>query len=139
MKQMRNYGEVIKHDYVGVPSDDYPFTEEIVCRGGTVNNFRKQLWHNYKASILSGDKLNYQINNSYMLFAHEPENRYDPNAIAIMCHGEFYGTMGYVGREYIPTVNNILRKCTKYRIDVINADEIGEKEVLLKISWTETK
>lgn len=81
---------------------------------------RERLWHNFASSI--ADAWNRSIDNSYLIFEEEPNNPYNPNAIMIVCRGEFFGTVGYVGREWT-------------LIDVINVKDIGKKEISLMISW----
>lgn len=107
-------------------------TFQFVCRGCTMQN-RERLWHNFASSI--ADAWNRSIDNSYLIFEEEPNNPYDPNAVMIVCRGEFFGTVGYVGREWTLPVKEILKTCTSYHIDMVNVKDIGKKEISLMISW----
>lgn len=107
---------------------------QFVCRGCTMMQYRKDIWHGWNGSMV-GDPLNSSIDNSYFTLEEEPDNAYDPNAIQVVCRGEFFGTAGYVGKEYTAQVKKVLDECTAYRIDVLNNDEIGQKEVTLVLSW----
>ncbi|MBR4020309.1 MAG: HIRAN domain-containing protein [Firmicutes bacterium] len=94
---------------------------------------RKNLWNGYTSSI-SGE-LNRNIDNSYLTLEEEPENPYDKNAIRVVCRGEFYGTVGYVGREYALQVKEILKTCQCYRVDMVDEAQAGEREVKLVLVW----
>ena len=103
---------------------------EFVYRGCAIRN-RQDKWFGFVSSIKIGE------DNSYLIFEEEPSNRYDPNAIMVVCRGEFFGTMGYVGREYTGRIKEILEKCKAYHIDMIDENEKGEKEIKLLIQWIE--
>lgn len=105
---------------------------EIICRGCTMRG-REDIWQGFVSSI--ADKLNREIDNSYLVFEEEPSNQYDPNAIMVVCRGEFFGTVGYVGKEYTGTVKEILDKCSSYRIDMKNEEDVGKREICLVVSW----
>ena len=57
-----------------------------VCRGCTMRG-REQIWQGFISSISS--KWDQENDNSYMTLEEEPENRYDPNAIMVVCRGGF--------------------------------------------------
>ena len=99
-----------------------------VCRGCTMMN-RGELWRGFRASS------NCYPDNSYLFFVEELNNAYDPNAIMVVCGGEFFGTVGYVGKEFTSQVKTILDQCAEYRIDMVNEEEVGEKEISLVITW----
>ena len=105
---------------------------EIVCRGCTMRN-REKLWHNFVSSI--ADELNRSIDNSYLILEEEPNNEYDPNAIKVVVKGEFFGTVGYVGREFTGKVKKNLQDCKEYRLDMIDENEVGNKEIRLLMQW----
>lgn len=105
---------------------------EIICRGCSMRG-RERIWIGYTSSM--ADELNRGIDNSYFVFEEEPGNSYDPNAIQVVCRGEFFGTAGYVGKEYTGTVKEILEKCEVYRIDMKDEAEAGEREIRLLVYW----
>ena len=96
---------------------------------------REQLLNNYKSSI--HNKLNRSIDNSYILLEEEPDNRYDPNAVLLLCKGEFFGTLCYVGRKYTEEIKNILNTCKQYRVDLKNRNAAVRSEMTFVISWVE--
>lgn len=104
-------------------------TYEFPCRGCTITRDREIQWHNYASSI-SGTT-NQEIDNSYLFLEEEPSNKYDPNAIAVVVGGEFFGTMGYVGKEFTGEVKKILTSCSSYRLDMKDKSQLGEKAVEL--------
>lgn len=67
---------------------------EIVCWGCSMRG-RESIWEGYVSSI--SEPHNWAINNFYLSFEEEPKNRFDPNAVKVVCRGEFFGTVGYVG------------------------------------------
>lgn len=99
------------------------------CRGCTIGN-RELLWNNYINSIIGWG----EEDNSYFIFEDEPENKFDPNAIKVVVRGEFFGTAGYVGREYTAEVKQILQKCSLYRIDIFSGKP-GDREITLMVRW----
>ena len=94
---------------------------------------REDLWTGFLSSI--SDAMNRSIDNSYLSLEEEPSNRYDPNAVQVVCRGEFFGTMGYVGKEFATAVKEILAKCSAYRIDMIDESDVGQREVRLVLTW----
>ena len=107
-------------------------TYEFTCRGcGYGNRYRN--WLNYQSSISTD--LNRQIDNAYLTLEEEPDNPHDPNAIKVVVCGEFYGLVGYVGREFTTEVYQILEKCVSYRVDMKDEDEIGKKEIHLVLTY----
>ncbi len=128
--------KTIKHENMlqpnpGLGKEGYQYFL-FVCRGCAMMN-RKQLWRNFVSSM--SDMLNKKIDNSYLTFEEEPENIYDQNAIMVVCRGEFFGTTGYVGREYTLQIKEILQQCVSYRIDMVDEDEVGNREISLIITW----
>ena len=105
---------------------------DIVCRGCTMRG-RESVWRGYVSSI--AEPYNRAINNSYLTFEEEPENRYDPNAVKIVCRGEFFGTAGYVGREFTGAVKKLLSSCTEYRVEMPDTREAGNSEIHLVVFW----
>lgn len=103
-----------------------------VCRGCTIGK-RQIIWQSFASSI--SNKLDMEINNSYLIFEEEPNNLNDPNAIKIICKGEIFGFMGYVGREFTIKIKEILHSCKSYRIDMINLEDCTNKEIELVLSW----
>lgn len=116
---------------LGLEQEGYEYFH-FVCRGCTMRG-REDLWNGFCSSI--GNELNRSIDNSFLSLEEEPSNRYDPNAVQVVCRGEFFGTMGYVGKEFAPGVKEILEKCSAYRVDMINATEAGQREVRLLLTW----
>lgn len=107
---------------------------DVVCRGCAMRG-RENMWHNFVSSI--GDEQNREIDNSYLMLEEEPDNEYDPNAIMVICRGEMYGVAGYIGREYTGKVKEVLQKCSQYRLDMLNENQAGEREIWLALRWTE--
>lgn len=107
-------------------------TFRFACRGCAIRN-RKYLWEGFVSSM--ADPWNRAHDNSYMELVEEPNNSYDPNAIKVVCRGEFFGTMGYVGKEFTSEVKKILDKCQSYRVDMLNEEEAGQREVFLVLTW----
>lgn len=105
---------------------------QFLCRGCTMRN-REELWYGFLSSI-SGE-MNRVRDNSYLTFEEEPGNTHDPNAVMVVCRGEFFGTVGYVGREFTLQVKEILGKCKAYRIDMVNEEDAGEREIPLVLTW----
>lgn len=105
---------------------------EIVCRGCSMRN-REELWGNFKSSIYN--VYDREIDNSFLFFEEEPDNQYDPNAIMVVVKGEFFGTVGYVGKEYTASVKDVLNTCKEYRIDMVDEKEVGNREIRLLIQW----
>ena len=103
-----------------------------VCRGCTMRG-REQIWQGFISSISS--KWDQENDNSYMTLEEEPENRYDPNAIMVVCRGEFFGTMGYVGKEYTKAVKEVLDRCECYRLDMEDDKGWGNREINLVLIW----
>lgn len=129
-------GETIKHENIlkSRPKDGEEGLHylQFMCRGCTMMN-RKNLWHGFTSSIAG--KANWEIDNSYLSLEEEPSNIYDPNAIMVVCRGEFFGTVGYVGKEYTTEIKEILNKCISYRIDMVDESMAGEKEIALILTW----
>jgi len=94
---------------------------------------REQIWQGFISSIAG--KWDQENDNSYMTLEEEPENRYDPNAIMVVCRGEFFGTMGYVGKEYTKAVKEVLDRCECYRLDMEDDQECGNREINLVLIW----
>ena len=126
--------KTIKHKNIMKYMDKRDKSFEFICRGCSMRN-RHYIWESFVGSI--SDWLNRQINNSYLTFEEEPDNDYDPNAIMIVCRGEHFGTCGYVGKEYTLRIKEILKNCYKYRIDMVDETEVGNKEIRLIVSWIE--
>ena len=59
---------------------------EIICRGCTTRG-RDSVWSGFVSSV--SDRMNREINNSYLTFEEEPSNAYDLNAIMVVCRGGF--------------------------------------------------
>ena len=118
-------GKTVKHNnllsFKKAQEGDYK-KMSFVCRGCTMRG-REQIWQGFISSIAG--KWDQENDNSYMTLEEEPENRYDPNAIMVVCRGEFFGTMGYVGKEYTKAVKEVLDRCECYRLDM----EIGRAHV----------
>lgn len=122
----------IRHNNIMGRKEKQEQSMEIICRGCTMRG-RDDIWQGFVSSI--ADKLNREIDNSYLVFEEEPSNQYDPNAIMVVCRGEFFGTVGYVGKEYTGVVKEILDKCSSYRIDMKNEEDVGKREICLIVSW----
>lgn len=103
-----------------------------MCRGCAIRG-RECIWQGLDSS--TAEKSDRENDNSYMTLEAEPENLYDPNAIKVVCRGEFFGTMGYVGREYTGVVKAVLDSCKCYRLDVADMQMIGKREVNLILTW----
>ncbi len=105
---------------------------EFICRGCTMRG-RERIWSGYLSSIAS--EFNRQIDNSYLTLVEEPSNSYDPNAVMVVCRGEFFGTVGYVGKEFTHDVKEILKKCNSYRVDMFDETNGIQSQILLLITW----
>ena len=103
-----------------------------VCRGCAIRG-RKHIWQAFASS--TADKMDQENDNSYMTLEAEPENLYDPNAIKVVCRGEFFGTMGYVGREYTRAVKAVLDSCKCYRLDMADVQMLEKREINLVLTW----
>ena len=103
-----------------------------VCRGCSIQ-YRPRIWYGFKSSIEG--EINRSTDNSYLSLEEEPDNRYDKNAVLVVCRGEFFGTAGYVGKEFAAEIKHILEHCKEYRVDMIDESEIGNKEVHLILTW----
>ena len=93
---------------------------------------RDEIWEGYFSS-----NSEYCPNNSYLTFEEEPDNLNDPNAVKVVCRGEFFGTVGYVGREFTAGVKAMLRKKPKYRIEVYEEKKVAQREMRLFVEWKE--
>ena len=103
------------------------------CRGCNFKG-REIKWNNFVSSI--SDETNRAIDNSYLDFEEEPNNPADPYAIKIIVRGEFFGTLGYVGREYTGEIRSILKKCKWHHLDMEDEDEAGSGTISLILSWS---
>lgn len=87
---------------------------EFPCRWGP-NKYRQELYHSYLSSNASGllapDGTPYL--NSYLVVRMDKKNEWaiahNEDAIEVMSLGETYGTIGYVGREYVERVKEFFR------------------------------
>lgn len=134
------YPKTIKHGNMlqpnpGLDQPGYNYFR-FVCRGCTIKESRKDTWDGFVASM-ANDPINQSIDNSYLTLEEEPGNAYDPNAVQVVCRGEFFGTMGYVGREFCLQVKEILSKCKSYRVDMADWSQGGQKEVSLILTWND--
>ena len=79
----------------------------VPIRGCNFNSSRVSLWQEIRRwnDLKAGDP-NYR--NSYVQLKAEPNNKYDPNAIAIWCRGEAFGQLGYVARDYTDAIRSLL-------------------------------
>lgn len=129
-------GKTIKHEnilsYSALAEAEGNEHFQFLCRGCVMRN-RERLWHGFVSSI-SGI-VNREMDNSYLTFEEEPDNAYDPNAIQVVCRGEFFGTVGYVGKEFTLQIKDVLYKCKGYRIDMVNENDAGSKEIPLLLTW----
>lgn len=107
-------------------------TFQFVCRGCSMRD-RERLWHFFVSSI--GSDINREIDNSYLTLEEEPNNAHDPNAVQVVCRGEAFGMMGYVGKEYAVEVKAILKECADYRLDMVDEEAAGNREILLEMTW----
>ncbi len=124
--------KTIKHnnilDYAELKKKDIK-KYEFICRGCTIG-YREDKWNGFLSSNSPGDE-----DNTYLTLEEEPNNKYDPNAIMVVMRGEFYGTCGYVGREFTSKVKEILDCCNCYRLDMVDISECGNKTVRLCMSY----
>lgn len=104
---------------------------EFICRGCALHH-RTDILNSYLSSISSD--INFKSNNSYLFFETEPENKFDKNAIMVICGGEIFGTVGYVGREFTEEVHNILDQCDEYKIE-FNDEDIGSNNITMTIYY----
>lgn len=131
-------GRTIKHENMLQPNpgrgkEEYNYTE-FICRGCNFGR-REQILRNFLASTYAD--YNREIDNSYLMLVEEPENFYDPNAISVLCRGEFFGTVGYVGREYVETIKDILYRCDSYRVDLVDRHDPIGKNARMVVTWHE--
>lgn len=132
-------GKTIKHLNIlqpnpGLGKEEYNYIE-FVCRGAKMNRYREMLLNNYLAS--TQDRNNRINDNSLLTLEEEPDNRYDPNAIIVVCRGEFYGTLGYVGREYTEQIKDALYRCDSYRIDMVRRVVPNDGNIKMVMTWQE--
>lgn len=92
---------------------------------------RKDRLVGYVASNGAGEE------NSYLTLKKEPSNPYDPNAIAVLVKGEYYGTVGYVGKDYIQEVKSIIKKHKHYKLDMANRSDYELDRIPMVITWEE--
>lgn len=116
-----------------ISDTDNILESEFVCRGCTMRD-RDLIWHSFFGSI--GSQLDRENDNSYLTLEEEPMNPYDPDAVMVVCRGEIFGTVGYVGREYTGKVKEILGKCDLYRVDLVDSDSRVDREMQLLLRWT---
>lgn len=95
-----------------------------------MNESRRFVWDGFVGSM-ADDPINQNIDNSYLTLEEEPGNFHDPNAVQVVCRGEHFGTMGYVGREFTRQVKEILNECQSYRVDMVDGTRAAKK----KSSW----
>lgn len=106
----------------------FSHTTEITCRGCTIGD-RKYLWYGLKSSNIDSE------NNTFLTFEPEPDNRYDSNAVKVVCRGELFGTAGYVGKEFTTEVKEIIDQAKSYVIELADDRQLGRKEITLKVKW----
>ena len=94
---------------------------------------REETWEGFISSISGA--LNREIDNSYLSLEEEPDNRYDENAVMVVCRGEFFGTVGYVGKEYAVRIKELLASCKFYRVDMVDETQVGQREIDLVMTW----
>lgn len=99
-------------------------TLNIVLRGFKMRH-REYVLESFLSSISA-----HNPDNSYLIFEEEPDNEYDPNAMRVISKGEIFGTIAYVGKEFAPTVKEIVSKCDRYRICFEKDDIDYEKGVI---------
>lgn len=132
--------KTIKHTNIlrPKPAKDDPGYNRLafVCRGCTMMESRRYTWAGFVGSM-ADDPINQNTDNSYLTLEEEPGNIHDPNAVQVVCRGEHFGTMGYVGREFTLQVKEILSKCKSYRVDMADWSQGGQKEVDLILTWAE--
>lgn len=102
------------------------------CRGCTMRN-REEIWYGFVSSI--SEPYNRECDNSYLTLEEEPSNPYDPNAVMVVCRGEFFGTVGYVAKEHAAAVKGVLGQCSAYRVDMLDETQAGQKNVTLVLTW----
>lgn len=128
--------KTIKHENILKPRPERGETGynyfQFICRGCNMQ-YRKNIWNGFVSSM--SDMINWVIDNSYLTLEEEPSNSYDPNAIMVVCRGEFFGTVGYVGKEYTAEIKSILDKCVSYRVDMLDKSQAGGKEITLVLTW----
>lgn len=117
------YKEAQKGEYEKLP---------VLCRGCTMRG-RELIWESFVGSI-SG-RWDKEHDNSFLTLVEEPENRYAPNAVRVVCRGEHFGIMGYIGREYTKEVKRILDSCKCYRLDIADEKEYKNREINLILTW----
>lgn len=129
-------GKTIKHRNMlqpnpGIDANGYERLR-FPCRGCTMRN-REEIWHGFVSSI--SEQHNRDCDNSYLTLEEEPSNLYDPNAVMVVCRGEFFGTVGYVAKEHATKVKDILSRCSAYRVDMLDESQAGQKNVTLVLTW----
>lgn len=129
MKKIKHNNILKPNPGLNQPEFNY-FT--FICRGCMMHE-RDIKWNNFMSSI--GQDYNRNIDNSYLTFEEEPDNRNDPDAIGVLCRGEEFGTMGYVGREFTGQIKEILNKCKFYRIDMVDESRGVSRETELIVTW----
>ncbi len=105
---------------------------DFICRGCTIRQHREDLWHSFHHSNAYPGE-----DNTYFEFEDEPDNEYDPNAIMIVMRGEHFGTCGYVAKETTLEIKKILDICEEYRLDMIDEEQCGNREVKLRMTYRE--
>ncbi len=125
-KTTHRYNLMSRNSAVGCSSMQF------VCRGCTMRN-RENLWHGFLSSVTNVIDREFE-DNSYFFFEEEPSNEYDSNAIKVLVGGEFFGLVGYVGREFTLEIKDILNRCNQYRIDMVD-ESVVEKENKLILTY----
>lgn len=128
----------IKHENILRPKpskDNLNYNRlQFICRGCSLMESRRAVWAGFIGSM-ANDPINQDFDNSYLTLEEEPDNHYDSNAIQVVCRGEFFGTAGYVGREFTVQIKDILSKCHSYRVDMVDWSQGNLKEIPLILTW----
>lgn len=106
--------------------DDNTIT--FTVRGCNRNQHRDILWGQI------ADKQKNEEFNSYIQLKREPKNKFDPNAVLVLCRGEFYGTLGYIAREETYKYREILEQGKEIEeVLMANTNDVGNKEIQIVV------
>lgn len=79
----------------------------VTIRGCTYNEERIRLWHEV-ARWKDEEPGSPDYRTSYIELKADRNNRYDPNAIRLLCRGEAFGLLGFVAKEETDAIRALL-------------------------------
>lgn len=107
----------------------------VEARGCAFTESRSYHWQ--KIADAAGPAPSQGHRNNYIQLRPEPKNEYDKNAIAVMCRGEGYGTIGYIAKEQTNFVREFAqamsRKIKELNVTLLVKPEEGQKTIPLVV------